>query len=533
MINHLLTVSDFYPYLLGLCALALVARLLHNKYGHGIHHLPGPRLAAYTDLWRLWVVWRRRPEQVHIALHEKYGSLVRLGPKAVSISDPEAIKTIYALNSGFVKSDFYPVQQSIAKGRPLPSLFNTTDEKYHAKLRRAVANAYTMSTLVQFEPLVDSTTRAFLDQLTRRYADCDDDSGICDFGTWLQYYAFDVIGELTFSKRLGFVDRGVDVDSIIANVEWALGYFSVVGQIPILDRVFLKNPIRLWLTKIGLLNATSPVVVFTRKRMADRADALKEKHDESRAARRDFLSRFIESHHKDPEFITPERVLSLAASNVFAGSDTTAISLRAIFYFLLRNPSKQQKLMDEFRRMEEAGVFHPDDPLVKWNDVRDLPYLSAVIKEALRCHPAVGLPLERIVPAAGVTVAGQFLPGGTNVGCSAWTVHRDKNIFGPDPDVFRPERWIEASGAKQSEMNGYLFAFGAGARTCSGKNISLLEMHKLVPAVLRSFEISFAYPEREWKLHNAWFVKQSEFYVRFKSRKRHERENRTTALAES
>jgi cytochrome P450 len=145
--------------------------------------------------------------------------------------------------------------------------------------------------------------------------------------------------------------------------------------------------------------------------------------------------------------------------------------------------------MDEFQRMEDTGIFHPDDPLVKWNDVRDLPYLSAVIKEALRCHPAVGLVLERIVPAGGVTVAGEFFPAGTNIGCSAWTVHQDKNIFGADPEVFRPERWIEASEAKQSEMNGYLFAFGAGSRTCTGKNISLLEMHKLVPAVLRSFEV--------------------------------------------
>lgn len=197
-----------------------------------------------------------------------------------------------------------------------------------------------------------------------------------------------------------------------------------------------------------------------------------------------------------------------------------------------------QKLLDEFRQMGEKGVFGPDDPLVRWTDVRDLPYLSAVIKEALRCHPAVGLVLETIVPPGGVTVAGEFLPAGTNVGCSAWTVHRDEKIFGPDAEVFLPERWIEASEAKQSEMNSYLLAFGAGSRTYIGKNISLLEMHKLVPAVLRRFEvrgpkasfhltgfiivfskISLAYPEKEWNLRNAWFVKQSEFYVRFKSRK--------------
>ena len=86
-----------------------------------------------------------------------------------------------------------------------------------------------MSTLVQFEPLVDSTTLAFLEQLKSRYADRSGEAGVCDFGAWLQLYAFDVIGELTFSQRLGFIDHGLDMDNIIANAEKLLKYFAVVG----------------------------------------------------------------------------------------------------------------------------------------------------------------------------------------------------------------------------------------------------------------------------------------------------------------
>jgi hypothetical protein len=85
-----------------------------------------------------------------------------------------------------------------------------------------------MSTLVQFEPLVDSTTAKFLQELSERYADRSNADGICDLGAWLQYYAFDVIGELTFSKRLGFVDHGIDVDDIIRNLEKLLNYFASV-----------------------------------------------------------------------------------------------------------------------------------------------------------------------------------------------------------------------------------------------------------------------------------------------------------------
>jgi DNA-binding FadR family transcriptional regulator len=89
------------------------------------------------------------------------------------VSEPKAIQTIYALNAGFVKSHFYSVQQTVAKGKTLLTLFTSRDEKFHAKLRRAVNNSYAMSTLVKFEPLVDSTTTAFLSQIKSKYADRD------------------------------------------------------------------------------------------------------------------------------------------------------------------------------------------------------------------------------------------------------------------------------------------------------------------------------------------------------------------------
>lgn len=83
--------------------LAILARLLFNRYGHGLNHIPGPWLASCTDLYRFCVVLGRRPEQWHIRLHEKYGKLVRIGPRCVSVGDVEAAKVIYALNSGFTK----------------------------------------------------------------------------------------------------------------------------------------------------------------------------------------------------------------------------------------------------------------------------------------------------------------------------------------------------------------------------------------------------------------------------------------------
>jgi cytochrome P450 len=71
---------------------------------------------------------------------------------------------------------------------------------------------------------------------------------------------------------------------------------------------------------------------------------------------------------------------------------------------------------------------------------------QACIKEALRMHPGVGFPLERVVPPActSIPVCGKeyHVPPGTVVGINPAVVQRDRGVFGPDADVFRPERWF-------------------------------------------------------------------------------------------
>lgn len=86
-----------------------------------------------------------------------------------------------------------------------------------------------MSTLVQFEPLVDSTACLLVKELDNRFADVQGDEGICDLGAWLQYYAFDVIGQLMASKGFGFLEEGRDIDSIIFQIKKMLDYVAPVG----------------------------------------------------------------------------------------------------------------------------------------------------------------------------------------------------------------------------------------------------------------------------------------------------------------
>lgn len=216
----------------------------------------------------------------------------------------------------------------------------------------------------------------------------------------------------------------------------------------------------------------------------------------------DLLSKFMAAQQSHPEFMSETLVQTMAVSMAFAGSETTAISLSAVFYFLLKNPKTLARLQGELDQAGREGAFADTETgLVTWHESQRLTYLDACIKEAFRLHPAAGLPLERVVPEGGAEIAGHFVQGGTIVGCSAWLIHMNKGIFGEDAELYRPERWLydeklckteigkRGEEARVKEMNGTMFQFGMGSRTCIGKNISLLEIYKLVPSMLRRFEV--------------------------------------------
>jgi len=126
--------------------------------------------------------------------------------------------------------------------------------------------------------------------------------------------------------------------------------------------------------------------------------------------------------------------------------------------------------------------------------------------------------MPRIVPSSGATICGEYFPPGTIVGCNPYIIHRNTSIFGPDAEIFRPERWLDTERAK--EMDKYIITFGAGNRTCIGKNISLMEMQKLVPQLLRYFDFELEDREMQWKTMNRWFNSQKGLFVTIRPRRK-------------
>ncbi|KAE8440788.1 hypothetical protein EG329_006566 [Mollisiaceae sp. DMI_Dod_QoI] len=456
-----------------------------------------PMIVKRTNYMACFAPFVQADQQETMSRIEKYGPIVRIAPNEYSVDDVEAAKLIYKVGNGFVKAPWYwawmPPDASKA------NLFADLDPHHHTSQRRKFASAYTMTSSVGYEPCVNECTAI----VAQRFSELAIHNHTIDFGHWLHCYTTDVISLITFAHRLGLLDEGQDKDQLFEAGDHHNAYSTFVGIFPSLHRFLF--PLLLQTGSYGaLLN-------FAIKQIEGRRKLLKDSTKNEHEGPPDFMARFLAVHEATPDKMSKDDLFGISIANIAAGSETTAITLSAIFYHLLEHPTSYQRLQQEIDAACTTGLI--DDPIT-FRQALNLPYLQAVIKEALRLHPAVGLGLQRCVPAGGAILNGRMFPEGTTVGVNAWVAHRNTSIYGHDADKWRPERWleIEADG-RGAEVEQYFFSFGMGSRTCIGKNIGLLELNKLVPQLLRQFDLVLdeELNKHKWRTVNRFLVKPQNF----------------------
>jgi cytochrome P450 len=185
------------------------------------------------------------------------------------------------------------------------------------------------------------------------------------------------------------------------------------------------------------------------------------------------------SHAVDPTLLPSEITMAL-----FAGSDTTATSIRALLLHVISNPLIYARLTAEIRSAcAESRISTPSREV----ECLKLLYLQACIKEGQRVFPPVVQIRERVVPKGGDTVRGHFVPGGTRIGVNLpGLLHNE--VFGQDPKVFRPERWLEASPELRNKMDRcHEFMFNFGSTKCLGVRLANLMEAKFMVEVRGSY----------------------------------------------
>ncbi|KAJ2901597.1 hypothetical protein MKZ38_001617 [Zalerion maritima] len=457
-----------------------------------LRSVPGPWLARFSRLWYLKEVSTGQFHHRNVALHKKYGPVVRIAPKQYSISDPSALKIIYGIGNGFAKSGWYDA--SSAPDGEWKDLFTDRNSARHSANRRVVAKLYSATALRGIEPDVEYCIREFVKQIER----IAKSGSTMNLQFWLQCYAFDVISQITLGNTFGFLESGRDHTGIFDSLHGYLKYCALVGV-----EHELHRPLWWLLNKLpasGLVH----IARFTAEQLAHGKKDLGAASEADLASRQNFLSQLFRLQKKDPQKFPDSAIFSTCITNIGAGSDTTSISLCSVLHNLMTHPLALEKLRQEVdAKYSELG----SPEFLPFKDTQAMPYLQACIKEALRLHPATGLPLARVVPETGATISGTHFLGGSVVGINTWVMHQNTDIFGPDAQAFRPERWLDQSSEQLSVMERHWIPFGAGSRTCIGKNISLLEMNKLIPVLIKAFDFTAVDGEKA-RHENYWLVQQ-------------------------
>lgn len=175
-----------------------------------------------------------------------------------------------------------------------------------------------------------------------------------------------------------------------------------------------------------------------------------------------------------------------------AGSDTTAIALTNLFYFLLTTPDALSRLCEEV----DAHATFDDNDVAQYSSLKHLPYLRACIDESLRLRPPVSTGLHRLTPPEGQEIDGHWIPGRTIVVVPIYTAHRNPKFF-PDPERYLPERWL-GQGMKQAQST--FIPFSEGSRGCIGRNITYIEQMVLLATLVHRYDLKLA--NTDWQLNH-------------------------------
>jgi cytochrome P450 len=449
ILEHVLGVAGAHPILtaiLGPIALLLI-RSIYRISVHPLSNIPGPLLPKTTSLWLHYHAYIGDEASTIRKLHATYGDFVRVSPNEVDISDADAIQPIYVSKGGFPKATCYA--NFDIDGHK--TIFSTTDHEHRAARAKAVVPLFSTKALRENEKAIWGCVDRMIERL-KLESKSKRPVNVLNLARSL---AVDAVSTHLFRENYDGVSEQGPTLSVSAFVD----AFVAVGRF-----FYLPTTLFVWLewaiTKWQFDRETDDSMMIVDK----------------------FVSNLVSN--TTPKSLTyPGRLLAVGISDsevkaqckdlVFAGTDSTGMNLATIMRNLALCPEKYEKLK---REVNDNAVRGSDA-----QEVQSLPYLNAVVREALRISMANPTRLPHVVPAGGWTFKGAHFPAGTIVGCSGYELHFNHNIF-PNPTDFVPERWLEAT----DDMSKYWFAFGAGSRACIARNLATLELQFATERLARS-----------------------------------------------
>ncbi|KAJ1890784.1 hypothetical protein LPJ81_005873, partial [Coemansia sp. IMI 209127] len=317
-------------------------------------------------------------------LHSKYGPVVRVGYNQVSVSGIAELKNILSTHD-FPKGLMYSNVQSVA-----PSTFSTTDPNLNKLRRKQMGNAYSLPSVRLYEDKVlEHGAFSLVSLWDRQIASSPSkEDALVNFHYGFHGMAYDIIGILGFGESFNILATGNTkiIDSVLRFFKLA------VIQAGVPSGRILALLLRDW------IDGHNYVLATIRNTIKKRRQATCDSNGKIDANHMDLLQRLVDA--RDPvsgEPIDDGSMIAEVSVLLVGGADTISTTLDWIILCLLNRPDVYERL-----RMEIRTAFPDKHTVIRSDDAKArLPYLTAVIYEVMRLHPAVGGYLPRAVPEQG------------------------------------------------------------------------------------------------------------------------------------
>lgn len=452
----------------------------YRLFFHRLRSFKGPSSLALSK-WA-WVptdLAGQRPAKV-TSLHATYGDVVRVGPRELSINDVGAINQILGGQSACHKGPWYTAAHG-GKGPRSLSLHVTIDTGDHRSRRRIWDAGFSVAALRSYEAQLRQTTRKLLTQLDARTG------GEVAMDQWCQFYAFDVMSELGFSRSFDLLGKG-SFSKPIELLEGAMQAIMVLGAVPYLSAVARVAP-----------NPIKDFEDFTEEALRERVgrSAEKKRGDDDRA---DIFTHLLGEDKATGWKHTWNELNADAGLVVVAGSDTTSSVLAMVIFHLVKHPDVLERVRKELYDVFGHDYEEEDHDLDFDKLAKECVWLNAVLNETMRLYPPVASGLQRESPSGASSslvlnlkhsASTVVVPPATILSVPTTALHHDPRNFSPRPDAFRPERFVDPSKEERFEAAAFM-PFGYGPTGCVGKKLAWMEMRLMLANFIGRFDANFA-----------------------------------------
>ncbi|MEU9040314.1 MULTISPECIES: cytochrome P450 [unclassified Kitasatospora] len=401
----------------------------------------------------------RRPLRTYLAARRDHGDVVRLqaGPPGLRVEfyavfSPDGVQKVLGGEAANFRKEsaFYDeLRTSVGNG-----LLTSQDEGYQRQ-RRLIQPLFTHRRVDGYADVIAREAQS----LTERWRAVPD--GVVDAAEEMSRFAMRAVARILF---------GADVEEAVEVVHHN---FPLLGEY-VKERGFAPVRVpRTWPTPgnrrgLGAQRALYEVcdrIIAERAARGDNEDA------------DDLLTLLGRARGEDGERLDPDELRDQVLVFLIAGHETTATSLAFALHLLAKHP-EHRKLAQEEARTVLAGR------APKAADLEALPYITRVLKEAMRLYPAASLVGRRAVDET--VIDGYVIPAGAQVVVAPLVTHRHPDHWA-DPERFDPDRFLPEE--EKARHRYAWFPFGGGPRACIGQHFSMLESVLSLAVLLRDFEV--------------------------------------------